>query len=107
MSAARTAASLRSGPSTSIAPVPSPSNLTDERRYPKLRASRERRRAPRKRENVAWPKPSPEDTSPKHMPSARSSFLSLTLAQEIFRQISQRGPRQGGERQRAGDVDGG
>src|SRR3979490_2840755 len=106
MSAARTAASLRSGPSTSIALVPSPSNLTDERRYPKLCASRKRGRGPRKRENVAWPKPSPLEILPKHTPSARNSFLGVTLAQEIFRQISQRGPWQGGERQGAGDVDG-
>src|SRR6202166_716244 len=36
MSAARTAASLRSGPGTSICSVPSPDSLADQRLLPKL-----------------------------------------------------------------------
>src|SRR3979409_528490 len=42
MSAARTAASLRSGPGTSISSVPRPNRLTDQRIFPKLTCRRKR-----------------------------------------------------------------
>jgi hypothetical protein len=38
--------------------------------------------------------------------STGDSLLALALAQQVLREIGERGPRQCGERQRSGDVDG-
>jgi hypothetical protein len=37
--------------------------------------------------------------------SIRDSLLGVALAQQVLRQIGERGPRQCGERQRSGDID--